>query len=323
MLHSLCSYLPNLWYYTPVRENADNPVIYSDQEFDVSPPKNPLTSDSLEITPKNSSGSFTDWTQGMHIESFALMKKIAFLWKQKGTSDYLIYGKESRGSSFKFEMVPYEKSSFSFFRQMKVLWNIAFGSAVASQSAREATQRAYQKDRETFSSELSELAGSVEAIASTSDAFCRMDVTQKQRVFEGKKINVLYNYAPIAIGKGKLHFLLVTKEHRASFSEMTEEEYAESAELASKLIRHYNAQGFDTAYLFEKTGKRAGQTVGHRHLHLVFTAAKTEEIMGKLMVLKNMLFGSSPMAGSELKERVGTLKSELESILGHQSPSLI
>jgi len=81
------------------------------------------------------------------------------------------------------------------------------------------------------------------------------------------------------------------------------------------LIRFYKENGCHTAYLFDKAGAEAGQSVPHWHEHLIFTATKTQELFGKLIILKNMLIGSSPLPEKELQSRVQLLKIELKEVL--------
>jgi diadenosine tetraphosphate (Ap4A) HIT family hydrolase len=158
---------------------------------------------------------------------------------------------------------------------------------------------------------------SIEETIQGNDAFCDQKVIDKQLVFEGKEINILYNYAPIVLGEGKLHFLIVPKQHRSKFTDLTETEYLDVMQLSQKLVGFYKGKGYHTAYLFDKTGIEAGQTVPHWHEHVVFTATKTQEFFGKLTVLKNMLFGSSPLPSKELQIRVLLLKEDLNEVFSN------
>nr|QIQ10885.1 hypothetical protein OJOKFFHK_00028 [uncultured bacterium] len=99
-------------------------------------------------------------------------------------------------------------------------------------------------------------------------------------MFEGKYVNILYNYAPIAIDENKLHFMLVPKAHREMFSELSVDEYLEASALEQKLGAYYKRQGYQAAYLFNKTGAEAGQTVPHWHEHVIFTATKVQDLYG-------------------------------------------
>lgn len=290
-------------------------LVHEGSELVIQVPECSLASDALQIIPKRRAANFTDWTFEMQQEAFYLMQKIALLWKQKGITDFLIYGKETGGNVFSFEMVPYEKSPFSFFRQLKVLFGITFGAYADTKEKREAVAREYEGVRDFFSEKLSNLSLRVEEMISHDDVFCKESTHEKQCVFKGRTISVLQDYAPLATGEEKLHLILVTNAHRDSFSNMHEEEYLESAGIASRLIAHYRAKGFYTVYVFEKIGRPAGQSVRHRHLHLVFTRFQSEELLGKLLVLKKMVLGTSKMKDDELAERVEALRRELLPVL--------
>jgi diadenosine tetraphosphate (Ap4A) HIT family hydrolase len=121
---------------------------------------------------------------------------------------------------------------------------------------------------------------------------------------------VLTNYAPIVLGSS-LHFLIVPKEHRTGFFDLEESEYVEAMKFSEKLIAYYSRNGLRTAYLFDKTGAEAGQTVPHWHQHVVFTATKTQEILGKLRVFKNLLWRPSPLPENRLQTRVHNLRGAL------------
>ena len=87
-------------------------------------------------------------------------------------------------------------------------------------------------------------------------------------------------------------------------------------DLVKKLVNHYCSLGYPTAYIFNKNGREAGQSIPHWHEHVVFTATRTQEWLGKLTVLKNMLLGgSSPIPQQELQGRVAALQTELSRVL--------
>lgn len=288
-------------------------IAFQGQTMNLVIPEKPLASGSMKLVPRSGVVPFSGWSNNNRIESYELIQKVIQIWKEKGINDYLIYGKES--DDFSLEIVPYEKKGWRFWKQFKVLWKITFGGSSLPYIERLKIAKDFAKNKELFSAPSTEQIESVKSISAKNDAFCNPEVIKKQAVFEGKHVNVLYNYAPIAIGEGKLHFLIVPKKHHVTFSELTKEEYLESADLEQKLIKFYLGKGYHTAYLFNKTGAEAGQTVPHWHEHLVFTATKTQEFFGRLIVLKNMLFGSSPLSKSELQKRVELLKIELRETL--------
>jgi hypothetical protein len=65
-------------------------------------------------------------------------------------------------------------------------------------------------------------------------------------------------------------------------------------------------------YFFHKTGFDAWQSVNHFHQHLVLTPNKTQDMLGKLTVLKNMLFGSKAMNDKDLYKKVSSLREKLK-----------
>lgn len=74
--------------------------------------------------------------------------------KEKGVTNYLMYGKEAQsGSIFNWEIVPIPKSALScvrFWKQLKILWKIAFGSWPTSHIEREAIAKSFQNDKIHF-----------------------------------------------------------------------------------------------------------------------------------------------------------------------------
>lgn len=310
----------NPWKTSDLEYPLNNRIVLREgSELAIEVPERSLAEGALQIAPNREEVAVSEWTNTMHEEAFSLMQNIASVWKQKGITDYLIYGKETDGKGFSFQMVPYEKSLFSFFRQLKVLIGITFGALADSKDKREAIARKWEGVRGLFSEELAGLSDRVDSLASHDDVFCKESTHERQCVFEGRTISVLQDYAPLATGEEKLHLILVTRDHRDSFSDITDDEYLESAGMMSKLISYYKEQGFNAVYVFEKTGTRAGQSVRHRHLHLVFTKSGSEELLGKLLVLKKMILGTSKMSDNELARRVEVLKAELLPVLSEFS----
>lgn len=284
-------------------ENQERAVVYSDHTTQVVVPERPLATNALQI----------EGSQLPPEEVYACIQKISRIWKKEGISSFMTFGKNEDKAPFHWQVVPYPQSGWRLWNQLKVLWRITFGAPKLSETARLQCAERYKQLFDQAVSEMS-VSSSTKPL-SQPDAFCNPEVIQRQRVYEGKTINVLYNYAPIGLGKRKLHFLIVPKAHRTGFSDLTEAEYAESMKISGKLVDHYKKEGYSTAYLFDKTGVEAGQTVPHWHQHVVFTANKTEELLGKLKIFKNMLFGSSPLPKTELEAQVHALRTELAPVL--------
>ncbi len=248
-----------------------------------------------------------------------MLQKTVAIWKEKGIADqYLVYGKEQPGTGvpFNWEAVPYYKPRTiigRIWQQLSVLYRITFGGATASLTQRQKQIKEYKTSFEDSSELIQKQIKKVDDTIVGHDAFCKDEVIDKQSVLKGRTVNVLYNYAPIGFGGERLHFLIVPKKHRTRFSDLAEEEYLEATKLTQALSKHfYKTRSIQNGHIFHKTGEDAGQTVPHWHMNMILTANKAQGFFGKLTVLKNMLFGSSPMKDAALKEKVQSLRSELE-----------
>ncbi len=303
------AWMSPLFAYSQPALMGDAPI-YQGKNMQVEVSEQPLAQGAVKIVPKlNARGMSSFRANERRAETYDLLQKTVSLWKKNGTGDYMIYSKETGdpATRFQWEIVPYTKEGFRFVKQFKVLWNITFGAPSISPSEKVKTVATLDKIAEATDPV-------IQKIAQGHDAFCNSKIIEKQCVFEGKQINILYNYAPIGLGEDKLHFLLVPKKHKETFSDLTKSEYLESQDLGEKLAEHYKAKGITTVYRFDKNGVEAGQTVPHWHQHVIFTATKAQDLFGKLNVLKNIVLGSSAMSDKALSQRVAQLKSELASL---------
>lgn len=285
-------------------------------------PERPLATGSVRIS-STQYHTFSEWPIEEVAHSYHLLKAITGIWEQSGTvenqptSQHLIYGRQNLNQSttatdsFYWEVVPYYRSSLGFLgrliQQIKVLWGIVFGASRSSLQTIAETRDIYEERYKNFHpvpAVFDETIGQ--------DPFCNPEQIEKQKILEGKCINVLFNHAPIGFGGERLHFLIVPKSHKVAFKDLSEEEYQEAIAFSKALINHFtiHRNHVHDVHLFHKTGIDAGQTVPHWHMHVIFSSSESQAMFGKLTVLKNMLFGSSPMNDIELKERVDALKSE-------------
>ncbi len=276
------------------------------------PNKQLLNQSMLIVAPEQ---RFSDWSEQNHADSYLFMQRIAQAWKSSNLTDqYLIYGKID-SNLFSWEMVPYQKCRTFIGRiiqQLQVLWRTVFGGTSVSRESSE--NQAYKYD--FLSNKSSEITGPSDVPSKGDDSFCKDEIIESQRVITGKKVNVLFNYAPIGFGGEKLHFLVVPKEHRETFTDVTKEEYSESLELTKKLVNHFteSRKTVKNVYLLNKTGVDAGQTVKHWHLHVIFSTNTSQDFWGKITVFKNILLGSSPMNKDDLAKKVGDFKEELVTL---------
>lgn len=86
--------------------------------------------------------------------------------------------------------------------------------------------------------------------------------------------------------------------------------------MTTKLVDHMtnSRKTVKNVYLLNKTGVDAGQTVKHWHLHVIFSTSTAQDFWGKITVIKNILFGSSPMKKDELAKNIGKLRAELSGL---------
>lgn len=260
-------------------------------------PRQQLLKNSFIITAPDQ--KLCSWSRKDHSDSFSWMQRITQGWE---TDQFLIYGKVG-SKPFTWEIVPYEKCRTFIGRaiqQLQVLWRSVFGGLEISEEEAIRQCERYRKFPEKTP---------IPSAGKGTDPFCKEETIERQWVITGEKVNVLFNYAPIGFGGERLHFLVVPKEHRESFTEVTEEEYLETMELTSRLISHLGSAR--TVYLLNKTGIDAGQTVKHWHLHVIFSSNPAQDFWGKMTVVRNILFGSSPMREDELQKKVAELRNLL------------
>ncbi|MCB1213063.1 MAG: HIT domain-containing protein [Chlamydiia bacterium] len=301
-----------------LRASTSQRLVKSLDSIAIQLPEKPLAAKSLQVTTQTHK-PYREWSKLDRSNSYSALQKITAVWRKTGVADqYLIYeNQHSDDRSFTWEVIPYRSTSTCISRlwqQLLVLWKVIFGGSVPAESQQlseldetrplfldfdTSTQRTHQVNDEQ--------AGN--------DAFCQREVIAQQVVLEGKLVNVLYNYAPIGFGGERLHFLIVPTAHRTDFGTLSRDEYLEATDLAQKLMGHFSeTRPIENCYLYHKTGADAGQTVLHWHLHLILTSSKSQDVFGKLTVLKNMIIGSSPISREELADRVRGFREEFEGI---------
>jgi diadenosine tetraphosphate (Ap4A) HIT family hydrolase len=149
------------------------------------------------------------------------------------------------------------------------------------------------------------------------DFFCDSEKRAKQLIFEGRNVNVYYDYAPLGVplkkGEPAVHFLIAPKAHRENFYSLTKWEYLETSLYASALNEHYTKEREADCYHIHRTGRRL-QSVWHHHQH--FHANPREKDFGvKMTVLSKMLLGGRVLPPAELQKSVDELRPHVESLL--------
>lgn len=304
-----------VFYFIPSGQILHNPqdVIYSSKAVQISVSPCPIQTNSLSVESIIPKKSIAEWTVNQHVESYNLLENVATLWRENEfIDDFMVIGRvppRMYADRFFWEIIPFTKTAFNTIDQLLVVWRLTFNSLCISRSERQAIKDKY-KEYIPFLSQPYQVIPEKTTCPSI-DVFCHPDLIAKQLLYDGKLMLVLYNYAPIGIGNEKLHFLIIPKAHRTGFPELTLDEYLEAQEIASKLIIYFAKNGFPIAYLFHKTGKYAGQTVPHWHQHLI-CADEKHEFLGKLIVMRKMLFPTRPLPDNELEVLVKKYRQQVQ-----------
>ncbi len=281
-------------------------------------PEKPLQDLSLCVTIPEA--SWEHWTTKNHEDSYDHLQRILHIWKKSDFAEqYAVYG-TLNSHPFAWEIIPYQTCQTPIGRLIQliqVLQRMAFGGI----STPSENYKIYFNKHKTLFEKLPEYTPQLSSCEKGDDPFCKKETLEKQWVLTGKKVNALINYAPIGFGDGeKLHFLIVPKEHRPTFGEVTKEEYCESMSLAQKLITHFlqARTNIKHVYMIHKSGYDAAQTVPHWHLHVLFSQENTETFFEKCSFMKSFLWRSSPMSNREIERSVTQFRKELLS--ENQSP---
>lgn len=292
-------------------------VIFRNEGTQLSVASCPLNDGSLIVESILDKKNLVQWSVSQHTEAYNLLQNTARLWKENDYVDnFMVIGTippRMHSSRFFWEIIPFTTSRFNFLDQFKVVWNLIFNSPCLSKGERQSIKQKYQDYLNYFSQAYKPTDEKNSCIPS--DVFCNQQILTKQLLYEGKWMYILYNHSPLGVGHEKLHFLIIPKEHRMGFPEITLDEYLECQQMTSKLLVYYEKKNFPISYIFHKTGKYAGQTVPHWHQHVIFTPNQTYEFIGKLLVLRKMLFATQPLPDEELKELVSLYREQIQEAM--------
>lgn len=292
-------------------------VMYQNESVSVNLPSCPLKTGSLTISSTLPQKSIIEWTSQQHAKSYNLMQNIAAFWRENNfIDDFMIIGMmppRMHASSFFWEIIPFTKNSYNFLDQFGVVWRLAFDSPCLSDKERQSIANQYMNLITIFSLPYQPLPETTPC--TSEDAFCRPSVIAKQLLYEGNLMYILYNYAPIGLGEEKLHFMIIPKNHRTGFPQLTLNEYLEAQEMSIKLMNYFTKKEFPIVYLFHKTGKLAGQTVPHWHEHLIFASNESNEFWGKLIIMSKKLFPSKALPENELKVLVNKYRQQVQEAM--------
>ncbi len=266
--------------------------------------------------------NYTKWTQEEHEMTFNTLKAMTRQWQQSQSyRQYVVVGKYVRTEErFSWKIIPFTDATNPlkrFWKQVIVSWKVLFSKReqLAPKKMQDYTIESTQTPLQSREESAALLYQSATSSVSEIDPFCQQEIIEKQQIFSGDYNHVLCDIAPI----GADHLLIVPKKHKTDFAQLSLEEYGEVTSLVKAVIQaHPEYYG---CYLLHKTGKDAGQSVPHWHMHVVMIEDKRGDLLTKLRFLKGMLpFGRPRLSDSALRIKVEKLKTRLSSPLIQETP---
>ncbi len=257
-------------------------------------PEHSFAQNALEIT-------FPDDVCGLELfQAWNLRHQAELYLEKQGYTNHLCYWKMDTNS---WQLVPFNEPApyldipilrtlDRFFKQAKVVYHSTFSPVT------DATSDFWSEFKpQGISQESSKYSGQGPLIDPV--------IVERQCVYSGKYINMLYNYAPLKTGGEEIHFLLVPKKEQPArnFLELSSNQYLELVEIAKQVQNWASEQGA-LSYFFDKTGVLAGQTQPLYHAHLIVLKADQEEFWGRLNLLLRMIWPPSALNDAELARRV-------------------
>ena len=96
--------------------------------------------------------------------------------------------------------------------------------------------------------------------------FCDEFIPKKEKIFENDLAIAYYDGFPVSKG----HILIISKNHKETFFDLTKEEQYAIIALLNKCKKHedelYHPDGYNVGL---NCGREAGQSVMHVHMHLI------------------------------------------------------
>ena len=232
---------------------------------------------------------YVEWNEDDRVSSFAHQRGLA-----TKHDHYLVYGKIGKGSPLEWSFIPFEQRDSTFWRycqQLSVLRALTFGGMATGGSI------------DNLRPDHTDPSSDTEV---SNDHFCNPAVIERQLISKGETVNLLCDHKPL----GNEHFLIIPKEHRKTFRDVTQAEYLETTSLLQQIAACYKN---NTIYIMHKTGREAGQSVPHWHMHVIVITDDFHEIGGRIAVFVKMTFPFlfSPLSDDTLKQRIATLQKAL------------
>lgn len=129
--------------------------------------------------------------------------------------------------------------------------------------------------------------GSREMVVVKECAFCKPSVIERQRVLQGRQMDILYNYSPFVLFR---HFMIVSHDHVENRADLSNEEILEEHRQILQVGNYFSETFNSPDYkVWMQSGMLAGQTVMHHHCHVV--SGTTHEMQRWLVMAVCWLLG--------------------------------
>jgi len=301
----------------PVQQAYAFPTYFEDEYVVVRQPEVPLALGALEIVLKKEESP-----EDSYRRIYGVYQRLKSYWSEPSpqgnvlaAGSYFLERRDEAAKSCLRQIIPYANGGFrACIQQVIVTWNLlcpklAWTSHKVLGTAAD-LQAALRK-------ELTQVRANV-AVAGT-DAFCRADRINAQKIHETEHTRLLCNFKPLT----KNDNLITSKEHKQIFDETT---FVEAMSLGKRVNAEYAKVGYPIGYLTMADHKFAGQTVPHAHIHVSAASGLTEELLGIATVARKILFDSWAamlypplfcLSDKALQVPIAAAKETLKSLLPH------
>lgn len=165
-----------------------------------------------------------------------------------------------------------------------------------SQGLQKDSKKSIEPGSKTLSEKIKSIVTELSPNVAKSCAFCTPTVLERQAIYASPISRVLYNFRPY-FENG--HFMIVPKEHKDNFQDITWQEFQDMYQQARCLTQI--AEDTGTVLWFMQNGPQAGQTQPHIHFHVLLRSRQPWEFFVHLAF---ELTGASKMLMPQDYDRV-------------------
>lgn len=272
--------------------------LYEGRTLDVQTPRSPLATGALELVKKDNPEASEFYSEAYHT-----LRKVAYYWQKRDIKDFYV-SERIDGNDHSFQIFPYTKEQYASYQQLKNLWNHIVPSVISI-----AQNTFYGGDPSVLMSDLKN--NSVDTPGDFTDSFYSkpnpLDKEQKEKqlIYKGTNVSLLLDNTPLV----PANFLVITHSGKRGLLELTETEYSEAMEIASKLNAHFQTTGIRIIqHNYFANGPISGMSVPEWHLKIAISEGKLEETWGLLKVVGKMAGLVKSLTDEQLKDEVQVWK---------------